>query len=98
MTAPSVKFYLTNVEEQDKNGLPVIVKDVLFFSLERASRTGVKDAPPTLFDNKATKNHLIEYPAAYKEFKKTAPEYRCKWPELGLDEEPKVEEPAEEVE
>jgi len=92
-----VKFYLQDMEESLKGDKKRIVKDVLFFSMDKPSITGEKNAVGTSFDNKATHDHVAQYRDAYKAFKKLNPNYKCAWPELEVEVEAPVEAPHEEV-
>jgi len=62
------KFYTKDVEETfGLKGEKRLVKDVLFFSLKRDPVNGA-NVNATDFDNKATKEHIEQYPAQYQKF------------------------------
>lgn len=89
------EFYLRDIENHDKDGNPVLHKDVLHFALERAAHGG-PHAPPTAYDNIATKEHVANYRDAFKVFRAKHPLFKIKWPELDVQVEASAEEAAPE--
>lgn len=84
------KFYLKHIKEDHTNK---DLGNVLFF-WQSVQFKGDPSLPPTIFDNKATRDHIAQYQDEYGEFKKEHPEYQCAWPELEVH----IVAPSEEVE
>lgn len=82
------KFYLRDDNYVNILGKEVSEKGLLFFSLLRKMKGADFE---TSFDNRATREHVKNYPTQYREFKNANPDYKLAWPELDIEAAPKVE-------
>lgn len=77
----NAKFHLKDERQSyGQKGLTKIVKNVLFFSLQKAPM-GEPTAPWSDIDVRAEEIHAKQYPREFNEFKSAHPDYVIPWSE-----------------